>query len=44
MEIHQKALHARQSSPTLGALIAAVETQFAQWTKGNDTLRRLCAV
>ena len=30
--------------PTLGALIAAVETQFAQWTKGNDTLRRLCAV
>jgi transposase len=30
--------------PTLGALIAAVETQFAQWTKGNHTLRRLCAV
>ena len=30
--------------PTLAAFIAAVETQFAQWTKGNDTLRRLCAV
>jgi hypothetical protein len=25
-------------------LVAAVEDQFAEWTKPNDTLRRLCAI
>ncbi|MGH9771341.1 MAG: hypothetical protein ACRD4Q_06550, partial [Candidatus Acidiferrales bacterium] len=28
----------------LDEVTAAVETQFASWTKRNDTLRRLCAI
>jgi transposase len=28
----------------LSGVIAAVETQFAYWTKPNETLRRLCSV
>jgi len=30
--------------PTLAAVISAVETQFANWTHGNETLRRLCSI
>lgn len=29
---------------SLDEVIIAVEIQFEQWTKGNDTLRRLCAI
>ena len=29
--------------PELEHVIVAVETEFAQWTRGNETLRRLCA-
>jgi|ERR1035437_704878 transposase len=29
---------------TLDEVIVAAETQFANWTLGNDTLRRLCAI
>ena len=28
----------------LDSVVAAVETQFAEWTKPNETLRRLCAI
>ena len=28
----------------LDGVVAAVETQFAEWTKPNDALRRLCAI
>jgi transposase len=28
----------------LDSVFSAVETQFAQWTNPNDTLRRLCAI
>jgi transposase len=28
----------------LESVVAAVEDQFAEWTKPNDTLRRLCAI
>lgn len=28
----------------LDGVVAAVEDQFAEWTKPNDTLRRLCAI
>ena len=28
----------------LDGVVAAVEGQFAQWTKPNDALRRLCAI
>jgi hypothetical protein len=28
----------------LDGVVAAVETQFAEWTKPNDALRRLCAL
>ncbi len=30
--------------PALDDIIVAVETEFALWTRGNDTLRRLCAI
>ena len=30
--------------PQLDEVILAVETQFANWTKPNNTLRRLCAL
>jgi len=30
--------------PSLGAVITAVEAQFAQWAQGNETLRRLCSI
>ncbi len=33
-----------QYFPTLAAVITAVESEFVSWTKGNNTLRRLCAV
>ncbi|MGA3325875.1 MAG: IS630 family transposase [Terriglobia bacterium] len=29
---------------SLGDVALAVETEFANWTKPNDTLRRLCAI
>jgi len=28
----------------LGNVVTSVEEQFAQWTKGNEVLRRLCAI
>lgn len=28
----------------LDSVVAAVEDQFAEWTKPNDPLRRLCAI
>src|SRR5215471_18835012 len=28
----------------LDSVVATVETQFAEWTKPNDALRRLCAI
>ena len=28
----------------LDSVVDVVETQFADWTKPNDTLRRLCAI
>ena len=28
----------------LDSVVAAVETQFEEWTKPNDALRRLCAI
>lgn len=30
--------------PVLDDVIVAVEAEFALWTRGNDTLRRLCAI
>jgi len=39
----RRSLHNRYFSE-LEEVIAAVEQQFAQWTKRNDTLRRLCAI
>jgi len=30
--------------PVLEEVVAAVETQFANWRNGNETLRRLCAI
>jgi transposase len=30
--------------PQLDEVILAVETEFANWTKPNNTLRRLCAI
>lgn len=30
--------------PALGEVVDAVEIQFAQWSRGNITLRRLCAI
>ena len=30
--------------PTLAAVVAAVEEQFASWAKPNESLRRLCTV
>lgn len=30
--------------PRLDEVVAAVETEFANWTKPNNTLRRLCAI
>jgi transposase len=30
--------------PELGDVITAVENTFNKWRKGNDTLRRLCAI
>jgi transposase len=30
--------------PTLDGVVEAVEDQFADWTKPNESLRRLCAV
>jgi hypothetical protein len=29
---------------SLGAVIAVVEAQFAEWAQGNETLRRLCSI
>ena len=31
-------------SPLLDDVVLAVETEFANWTKPNNTLRRLCAI
>lgn len=33
-----------QYFPTLNQLTEAIEETFETWTKGNDTLRRLCAI
>jgi len=33
-----------QYFPSIAAVITAVETQFAKWTSGNATLRRLCSI
>jgi DDE superfamily endonuclease len=33
-----------QYFPTIGTVITAIETQFAKWTHGNATLRRLCSI
>ena len=30
--------------PTLDEVIDAVESEFTLWARGNDTLRRLCAI
>lgn len=30
--------------PTLDEVTLAVESEFANWTKSNNTLRRLCAI
>ena len=30
--------------PSLSDIALAVETEFANWTEPNDTLRRLCAI
>lgn len=30
--------------PTLDAVTTVVETQFGEWKRGNNTLRRLCAI
>jgi transposase len=30
--------------PTLDDIITAVDSEFALWARGNDTLRRLCAI
>ena len=30
--------------PTLDDIITAVDSEFDLWTRGNDTLRRLCAI
>jgi len=30
--------------PTLDEVISSVESQFANWSRGNTTLRRLCAI
>ena len=39
----RKCLHNRYS-PSLELIIETVELRFAQWTTGNSTLRRLCAM
>jgi len=39
----RRCLHNRYF-PKLDAVIAAVETEFDQWTDRNETLRRLCAM
>ena len=33
-----------QYFPRLDGVITAVEAEFAQWARGNETLRRLCAI
>jgi hypothetical protein len=30
--------------PVLNQVVVSVEAQFAQWLRGNITLRRLCAI
>jgi transposase len=39
----RRCLHNRYF-PDLDNVIAAVETEFGQWTARNETLRRLCAI
>ena len=39
----RRCLHNRYF-PRLDAVISAVETEFANWTRPNNTLRRLCAI
>jgi len=33
-----------QYFPTLDSIIVAVETKFAEWAQGSETLRKLCTV
>ncbi|HKM83779.1 MAG TPA: transposase [Candidatus Acidoferrum sp.] len=39
----RKCLHNRYF-PVLSEVVNSIEAQFAQWVRGNITLRRLCAI
>ena len=44
METHPGSVSIIAISPLLDDVVLAVETEFANWTKPNNTLRRLCAI